>query len=113
MTEFDFFHRLQLRAFLLRSTSGLGSIALARLLSGESSSAALANQSGNSLAPKPPMFEPRAKNVIFLLWPICRIMIRLSFRCCESPSVRDAEHGGRGSPTTYVANRGTCRASPC
>ncbi len=66
MTDFHSFRQLQRRAFLTRSTCGLGSMALAQLLSGESSFAASASSAGNSLAPKPPMFEPRAKNVIFL-----------------------------------------------
>ena len=50
------------RAFLTRSGCGLGSLALAQLLN----ESVAAHSASNSLAPKPPMFEPRAKNVIFL-----------------------------------------------
>ena len=56
--------QLQRRCFLQQSGFGLGSIALTQLLGTQSTSAA--GSAGNSLAPKSPMFEPRAKNVIFL-----------------------------------------------
>lgn len=57
-------NHLQRRAFLQRSACGLGSIALASLLSEEAQSAAPTAMS--PLAPKPPHFGARAKNVIFL-----------------------------------------------
>ncbi len=61
MTQFA---SLQRRCFLQESGIGLGSIALAQLLGTQSASAA--GSAGNALAPRSPMFEPRAKNVIFL-----------------------------------------------
>jgi len=59
------------REFLRQSGIGIGSIALASLLAEESNAAgtAGANPSGdanNPLAPKPPHFKPRAKNIIYL-----------------------------------------------
>lgn len=65
MNNLHSFRQLQRRTFLTRSTCGLGSMALAQLLSGESAGEP-ANSTGNSLAGKPPMIEARAKNVIFL-----------------------------------------------
>ena len=56
--------QLHRRCFLHQTGVGLGSIALAQLLGTQSTSAA--GSAGNSLASKSPMFEPRAKNVIFL-----------------------------------------------
>src|SRR5262245_43217758 len=56
--------QLQRRCFLQQTGFGLGSIALTQLRGSQSTSAA--GSAGNSLAPKPPLFEPRAKNVIFL-----------------------------------------------
>ena len=66
MIDLDSFRWLQRRAFLTRSACGLGSVALAQLLSNESARAVSTNSAGNSLLRKPPLFEPRAKNVIFL-----------------------------------------------
>ncbi|MBC7816085.1 MAG: DUF1501 domain-containing protein, partial [Planctomycetaceae bacterium] len=66
MIGFNDLQNLSRRAFLTGSGCGLGSMALAQLLSEKLARAASANSAGNSLAPKSPMFEPRAKNVIFL-----------------------------------------------
>ena len=50
------------RAFLQTAGLGVGSLALTHLLSQE----AKAKELPNPLAPKPPHFKPKAKNVIFL-----------------------------------------------
>ena len=54
------------RQFFSRCGMGLGSIALASLLSGNKLGAAGAAQFTNPLAPKRPHFAPRAKNIIFM-----------------------------------------------
>src|SRR5579884_1402336 len=60
--------RLQTRRhFLLNATTGLGSLALASLLARDGRAAeAGVPAAANPLAPKPPRFAPKAKNVIYL-----------------------------------------------
>src|SRR5689334_10024853 len=53
------------RAFFQQSGVRLGAMALASLLS-QSSRAIGASEGANPLAPKPPHYPPRAKNVIYL-----------------------------------------------
>ena len=55
---------LHRRCFLQQTACGLGSIALAHLM--QRPAAAEPSAPPNPLAPKPPHFRPRAKNVIFL-----------------------------------------------
>jgi len=62
---FDLQHMTR-RHFFSRCSIGLGSIALASLLSDRRLFAADAPKLANPLAPKPPHFPARAKNVIFL-----------------------------------------------
>jgi hypothetical protein len=58
------FQRIHSRRLFLRDCAGgLGAIALANLLSGNASAAA---KRTDPLAPRPPQFAPKAKNVIFL-----------------------------------------------
>ncbi|MCS7026033.1 MAG: DUF1501 domain-containing protein [Bryobacteraceae bacterium] len=54
------------RAFLRDCAGGIGAMALAHLLARDGYSAPVASPSANPLAPKPPHFTPKAKNVIFL-----------------------------------------------
>src|SRR5262245_2706068 len=56
---------IQRRCFLRQAGVSIGSIALAQL-SSEAARGASGSTFNNPLAPKSPMFEPRAKNVIFL-----------------------------------------------
>ena len=60
----DFQRQIHRRCFLDTTACGLGSMALAQLLSEDCAQAAPAD--GRVLSPKSPHFEPRAKNVIFL-----------------------------------------------
>ena len=63
------YERLQTRRVFLRDCAcGVGSIALAELLHQDGLTAQAASLSEvNALAPRQPHFEPKAKNVIFLL----------------------------------------------
>jgi Protein of unknown function (DUF1501). len=64
--DFEQFRRIQSRRKFFRNTAGgIGTIALANLLGGDGYGAPAA-LSADPLAPKPPMFAPKAKNVIFL-----------------------------------------------
>ncbi|MCU0229333.1 MAG: DUF1501 domain-containing protein, partial [Bryobacterales bacterium] len=70
MNELDFLATHLRRDFLRRTLAGMGTLALTQLL-GASSSSALPTPAANAptqdpLAPKPPHFAPKAKNVIFL-----------------------------------------------
>src|SRR5437899_1260390 len=56
--------QLHRRCFLQQTACGLGSVALSQLMQG--TAAAAEALPANRLAPKPPHFKPRAKNVIFL-----------------------------------------------
>ena len=67
MTPFDFARIQTRRNFFKYAAGGLETIAVAHLLSREGRSASRELPQVNPLAPKPPHFEPRAKNVIFLL----------------------------------------------
>ena len=67
MTPFDFARIQTRRNFFKYAAGGLETIAVAHLLSREGRSASREAPQVNPLAPKPPHFEPRAKNVIFLL----------------------------------------------
>src|SRR5579871_4829694 len=63
-------HQLCRRSFLATSASGLGGVALARLLQQDgllSAAAPTTSDSRNALTPKLPHFAPRAKACIFLL----------------------------------------------
>lgn len=64
MTPFDQYVSTTRRRFLTSSASGLGMAALASVLQNDGIFAA--EDTGNSLAPKPPHFAPKAKNCIFL-----------------------------------------------
>ncbi len=58
---FDAFQRIQARReFLRNGAGGLGMIALAQMLGADQ------HKRTDPLAPKPPHFAPKAKNVIFL-----------------------------------------------
>ena len=57
---------LERRRFLEQCAGGIGTIALASLLASEGRTADTATRRENPLAPRPPHFKPRAKNVIFL-----------------------------------------------
>src|SRR5207245_4481057 len=60
--HFEQYRRIQSRrAFFRQCGGGLGTIALANLLERDGYGA-----SGDPLAPRPPMFAPKAKNVIFM-----------------------------------------------
>src|ERR1700693_1361886 len=62
----DQYRRIQSRRNFFRSCAGgIGTIALANLL-GSDGYGATASLDTNPLAPRPPMFAPKAKNVIFL-----------------------------------------------
>src|SRR5438270_7692403 len=64
--DFEQYRRIQSRRkFFGSCAGGIGTIALANLLASDSYSAT-GPLNTNPLAPKPPMFAPRAKNVIFL-----------------------------------------------
>ena len=64
--DFEQFRRIQSRRKFFRSCAGgIGTIALANLLSADGYGAT-DSLNTNPLAPKPPMFAPKAKNVIFL-----------------------------------------------
>src|SRR5579859_405809 len=64
--DFEQYRRIQSRRKFFRSCAGgVGTIALANLL-GSEGYGATAPLDTNPLAPKPPMFAPKAKNVIFL-----------------------------------------------
>src|SRR5437763_543144 len=65
-TDFASVPHITRRHFFSRCGIGLGSIALASLLSEQRLFAADAPKLVNPLAPKPPHFPARAKNVIFL-----------------------------------------------
>ena len=67
MTPFDFARIQTRRNFFKYAAGGLETIAVAHLLSREGRSASRELPQVNPLAPKPPHFEARAKNVIFLL----------------------------------------------
>ncbi len=54
------------RFFFSRCAVGLGSIALGSLLSGQRTSASTPGALLNPMSPRPPMFPPRAKNIIYL-----------------------------------------------
>ena len=54
------------RSFLHHCVGGVGTAALAHLLATEGRAASTGIAATNPLAPKPPHFTPRAKNVIFL-----------------------------------------------
>lgn len=64
MTDRNLAKTLTRRDFLLRGTSGIGSIALASLLKPDL--LAEAATTGGPFAPKPPHFAPRAKQIIYL-----------------------------------------------
>jgi hypothetical protein len=62
--DFEQYRRIQSRRTFFRSSAGgIGTIALASLLGSDGYGA---TADTNPLAPKPPMFAPKAKNVIFL-----------------------------------------------
>ena len=64
--DFEQYRRIESRRkFFNRCAGGLGTIALANLLNGDGYGAAIA-PNADPLAPKPPMFKPTAKNVIFM-----------------------------------------------
>src|SRR5579863_8279439 len=64
--DFDQFRRIQSRRkFFGSCAGGIGTIALANLLSADGYGASISLDT-NPLAPRPPMFAPKAKNVIFL-----------------------------------------------
>ena len=67
MTPFEFARIQTRRNFFKYAAGGLETIAVAHLLSREGRSASRELPQVNPLAPKPPHFEARAKNVIFLL----------------------------------------------
>ena len=67
MTPLDFARIQTRRNFFKYAAGGLETIAVAHLLSREGRSASREAPQVNPLAPKPPHFEARAKNVIFLL----------------------------------------------
>ena len=67
MTPFDFARIQTRRNFFKYAAGGLETIAIADLLSREGRAASRELPQVNPLAPKPPHFAPRAKNVIFLL----------------------------------------------
>ncbi|HMO84792.1 MAG TPA: DUF1501 domain-containing protein [Lacipirellulaceae bacterium] len=60
------FEALTRRHFFSRCSLGLGSLALASLLDRRALAAAAAPDLAHPLAPKPPHFAPRAKNIIYL-----------------------------------------------
>src|ERR1039458_6147755 len=63
--EFEQYRRiLSRRKFFRDCAGGIGAIALAKLL--ESEGYAATAGAANPLAPKPPMFPAKAKNVIFM-----------------------------------------------
>src|ERR1051326_928177 len=69
MNPFDTSHPIQAvtrRHFFSRCAMGLGGIALASLLSEEKMFGAAPEGSANPMAPRPPHFRPRAKNIIYL-----------------------------------------------
>jgi hypothetical protein len=59
-------HHITRRHFLSRCGMGLGGIALASMLNERRLYGATGESLVNPMAPKPPMFAPKAKNVIFL-----------------------------------------------
>ncbi len=59
-------HRVTRRHFLSRCAMGLGGIALASMLNERRLYGANGQPLPNPMAPKPPMFAPKAKNVIYL-----------------------------------------------
>src|SRR5258708_39514489 len=62
--DFEQYRRIQSRRKFFRSCAGgIGTIALANLLTSDGYGA---TADTNPLAPKPPMFAPKANNVIFL-----------------------------------------------
>jgi len=64
---FEQFQKIQSRrSFLNQCAGGIGSIALAHLLGLEGRTAAAETLGENPLAPRPPHFAPKAKNIIFL-----------------------------------------------
>src|SRR5579864_7357789 len=64
--DFEQYRRIQSRRKFFRSCAGgIGTIALANLLSADGYGAT-DSLNTNPLAPRPPMFAPKAKNVIFL-----------------------------------------------
>ena len=66
--NFEEYLRIQSRrSFLHHCVGGLGTAALAHLLTTEGRAASSGAVAINPLAPKPPHFTPKAKNVIFLL----------------------------------------------
>jgi len=67
MTPFDFARIQTRRNFFKYAAGGLETIAIADLLSREGRAASRELPQLSPLAPKPPHFAPRAKNVIFLL----------------------------------------------
>ena len=64
--ENELLHALTRRHFFSRCALGLGSIALGSLLNGRRAMAVDAAHLANPMAPRQPMFTPRAKNVIYL-----------------------------------------------
>ncbi|MFO0013198.1 MAG: DUF1501 domain-containing protein [Planctomycetota bacterium] len=54
------------RRFIASSGAGFGSLALLSMLAGERRGTAAAESQSQPMAPKPPMFETKAKSVIFL-----------------------------------------------
>ena len=86
------------RHFLSRCTMGLGGIALASM--DKRGAAAAAGPLANPLSPKPPMFAPRAKNIIYLFM-------------CGGPSQlelfdykpRLVDLNGQPIPESYIAGK--------
>src|SRR6266540_2620729 len=66
LNESSILQQLTRRHFFSRCALGLGSIALWSLLNDRRASAAGPAQLTNPMAPKQPMFAPRAKNIIYL-----------------------------------------------
>src|SRR5689334_17647235 len=65
-SQSDLFKVLTRRHFFSRCALGLGSIALGSLLSERRTFAAGPSSLANPMAPRQPMFAPRAKNIIYL-----------------------------------------------
>ncbi|HXG47536.1 MAG TPA: DUF1501 domain-containing protein [Methylomirabilota bacterium] len=66
VTEAEHLHALTRRHFFSRCALGLGSIALGSLLDRRPAMAQGTPSSAHPLAPRPSMFRPRAKNIIYL-----------------------------------------------
>ena len=89
------------RHFFQQCRVGLGAMALGSLLADDGAAAESAAAAGNDpLAPRPPHFTPRAKNVIFLFMAGGPSQLELF-----TPKPKLQELGGKVIPQSFVANK--------